>query len=103
MKDAGNWHLQILSGLQIRYLNETDSLVISATEDEIKKHIPADLPKIMTINEFHFESVYDKDNPPSTQETYQLIAKVLVTKDTTFWKPTMKPNNHWSNWESGNL
>lgn len=87
----------------VRYLNETSPTVINATESEIKKHIPSDLPKIMTINEFHFVSAYEKDNPPSGQETYKLIAKVLITKDTTFWKPTQKPNNHWTNWESGHL
>jgi hypothetical protein len=57
----------------------------------------------MTINEFHFVSAYNKSKPPSIQETYKLIAKVLLTKDTTNWKPTEKPNNHWTNWESGNL
>lgn len=87
----------------IRYLNETNPELISATEDEIKKHIPTDLPKILTIDEFHFTSRYETANPPSSQETYQLIARILVTKDTALWKPTQQPNNHWSNWESGNL
>lgn len=86
-----------------RYLNETNPALISATEHEILQHIPKDLPKLMTINEFHYVSAYDKSKPPSTQETYKLIAKVLVTRDTANWKPTMKPNNHWRNWESGNL
>ena len=87
----------------IRYFNETKPSLISATETDIKKHIPSDLPKLMTINEFHFVSQYADDEPPSQQETFQLIAKVLVTNDTTFWKPTLKANNHWTNWESGNL
>ena len=90
-------------GNLIRYLNETNPGLINATEDDIKKHIPVDLPKFLTINEFHFISVYDKTNPPSSQETYQLIAKILLTGDKTLWKPTLKPNNHWANWESGNL
>jgi hypothetical protein len=42
-------------------------------------------------------------NPPSKQETFNLIAKVLVTKDVTNWKPTLEPNNSWKNWESGHL
>ena len=86
-----------------RYLNETNPALISATEQDIRKHIPKDLPKLMTISRFHFVSAYDKSKPPSTQETYKLIAKVLVTRDTANWKPTEKPNNHWTNWESGNL
>lgn len=87
----------------IRYLHETNPKLISATEDEIRKHIPKDLPKLMTINEFYFVSIYDKTNLPSRQETYQLIAKILTTKNVTIWKPTQKPNNSWKNWESGNL
>jgi hypothetical protein len=87
----------------VRYINETGPSAISATEKEIKEHIPADLPKLMTIDKFHFESVYDKKNLPGTLETYQLIAKVLVARDISLWKPTLKPTNHWSNWTSGNL
>lgn len=87
----------------IRYLNETNPTIISAAEEEIRQHIPKDLSKLMTINEFHFVSIYDKSKPPSTQETFKQIAKVLVTRDTTNWKPMEKPNNHWSNWESGTL
>jgi hypothetical protein len=87
----------------VRYLNETNPALISATEQDIREHIPKDLPKLMTLDKFHFSSTYDKTNPPRKQETFQLIAKVLLTRDTTNWKPTRKPNNHWSNWESGNL
>lgn len=87
----------------IRYLHETNPTLIKATEEEIKKQIPKDIPKLMTIDAFHFISAYEKTNLPSQQETYRLLAKVLVTRDTTNWKPTQKPNNSWKNWESGNL
>ncbi|SFW81799.1 hypothetical protein SAMN05661012_05144 [Chitinophaga sancti] len=87
----------------VRYLNETNSSIISATQEDIRKYIPKDLPWLMTINKFHFESVYDKGNPPHRQEIYQLLAKILVTRNTKNWQPTQKANNHWTNWESGNL
>ena len=87
----------------LRYLHETNPTSISATEDDIRKHIPKDVPKLMTIDEFHFSSIYDDTNPPSKQETYQLIAKVLLTGAAANWRPTQKPNNSWKNWESGNL
>ncbi|WP_426582448.1 DUF7003 family protein [Mucilaginibacter sp. R-33] len=87
----------------VRYLSETHPLIMNATEDDIKAHLPSDLPEISIIDKFHFESVYQKHILPSNQETYQLIAKVLVTGNPGFWKPKNKPNNHWSNWESGNL
>ena len=87
----------------VRYFSDTNPSLVSATDQEIRQHIPMDIPKLMTLDKFHFVSAYDKNNPPSTQETYQLIAKILVTGDTSLWKPTLKPNNHWSNWKSGNL
>jgi hypothetical protein len=53
-------------------------------------------------------SVYNQnqyqDNRPSSYETWRLIAKVIVTGDTTLYKPTLKPNSHWKNWpDSGSL
>ncbi len=87
----------------LRYFNETNPDVISATEEELRQCIPKDLPKLMTIDSFHFVSIYEEDHLPSTQEAYQLIAKVLVTQDPLSWQPTQAPNNHWSNWESGGL
>jgi hypothetical protein len=103
IRDYDNPKKLIGFGDLIRYLHETNPTLISATEDEIRKHIPKDIPKLMTIDEFHFVSAYEKTNPPSQQETYKLLAKILVTQDTTNWKPTQKPNNNWKNWESGNL
>lgn len=87
----------------IRFFNEPDPELISATESEIRQNIPKDLQKLKTINEFHYVSAYNNPELPSIQELYKLIAKILVTRDTTNWKPTEKPNNHWVNWESGNL
>lgn len=86
----------------IRFLNETNPEVIEATEDEIKSLLPNDLPKILTIKDFHFVSYYN-DSLPSEQETFNLIADILVSKDISLWKPKLKSNNHWSNWESGHL
>ena len=41
---------------------------------------------------------------PSSYETWQQIAKVLATGDTSYYFPTLEPNTHWSNWpESGYL
>ncbi|MDH6310423.1 hypothetical protein M2451_003309 [Dysgonomonas sp. PFB1-18] len=87
----------------VRYLNDTQPSVVQSTESEIKEQFLKDIPKIMTLDEFHYFSIYNEDNIPSKQELFQLIAKILVTRDSTLWKPTKEPNNHWSNWESGNL
>lgn len=43
-------------------------------------------------------------NKPSSYETWQLIANVIRKKDVKEYKPTLKPNTHWSNWpDSGSL
>jgi hypothetical protein len=45
-----------------------------------------------------------KKNKPSSYETWQLIANVIVTNDPKQYKPTVKPNTHWTNWqESGSM
>jgi hypothetical protein len=103
ISDYRNPHKLISFDNIIRYLHETNPNIISATETEIKQHIPSDLEKLMVINEFHFTSFYEKDIQPSQQEIYQLIAKVLTTQKIDYWQPTLESNNHWSNWESGNL
>lgn len=103
IRDEDNPKKLIGFGDLVRYLNETDPQLIRATDKDIRKHIPQDLPKLMAIDKFHFTSAYDEAKPPTTQELYKQIAKVLVTRDMINWKPTQKPNNHWKNWESVNL
>ena len=85
----------------IRYINETEPEILHINKDFIKKHFLRDLPKLMTIEKFHYTRNSIPSILPSQQELFQLIAKILVTKDTTLWKPTLPANNHWSNWESG--
>lgn len=87
----------------LRYYNDTAPELIQATEPEIRRHIPGDIRKIMTIDNFHFSSTYADNHNPSHEELYQLIAKILVAKKPSFWTPTLPANNHWSKWESGNL
>lgn len=87
----------------IRFLHETNPAIISATDSDMRKHIPSDIPRLMTIDDFHFASVYEQSNLPSTQEMYRLIAKILSTRNPLNWVPNKKANNSWKNWESGHL
>lgn len=87
-----------------RYTASIDPELFSAKDEELRKHLPKDLPKIMVINEWHHKD-YGKPfnlakygSAPSSYETFQQIADVLVSKDTTKYKPTLKANTHWSNW-----
>jgi len=90
-----------------RYLNEEYPELFRATEEELKTCLPKDLPKLMSIDKwYHRDYFVDPSFPtpepgsrPSEYETFPLIAEVLVSKDTTRWKPSLKPNNNWRNWE----
>ena len=89
----------------VRYLDETNPEIFRATEEELKTSIPVDLPFIMKIDEWHHKSYseYGGDKP-STYETFNLIADILVSKKIENWKPTLEPNNDWKNWpEAGGL
>lgn len=45
-----------------------------------------------------------ENNRPSSYETWELIAKVIVTNDPKQYKPTLKPNTYWGNWQdSGSM
>lgn len=96
----------------IRYLDDEYPDIFRATDKELRMCLPVDLPKLMKIDKWHQEA-YVKNkvmNSPTTfyydalgkkpdeYETYKMIADVLVNRDTTLWKPTLKPNNDWRNW-----
>ena len=90
-----------------RYIAYEYADVCRATNAEKRMHLPSGLPEIMTIDEWHHRSWYFSHSPqspgpvgdaPSSYETYRLIAEVLATRDPSRYRPTLKPNSHWSNW-----
>jgi hypothetical protein len=38
---------------------------------------------------------------PSQSETFQQLAQVLATGDTSKYWPSKAPNSHWKNWPDG--
>lgn len=90
-------------GELVRYLYAKNLDLFIAKDWEIRKCIPIELPHIMTLDTFHYSSIHHTDLPPSKQETFQLIARILLINDPGEWKPTQVANNHWKNWESGHL
>ncbi|WP_198020199.1 DUF7003 family protein [Nocardioides sp. J54] len=76
--------------------------VLLATETEVRRRIPADLPKLLQLDEWHQPELFE--TPPSASEVYRQLAQVLVTADSGRYQPTEPPNTHWSKWpESGSL
>ena len=96
----------------IRYLEAKKPALFKATDSELWQCLPSDLPKLMQIDNWNHQPYSKHKNmispsayviektgtKPSKNETYKLIADILVTKDTTKWKPTLPPNNDWKNW-----
>ncbi|HET9225488.1 MAG TPA: hypothetical protein VFR31_02390 [Thermoanaerobaculia bacterium] len=76
--------------------------LLLATEEEIRARIPEDLPQILQLDEWYHPDISDGDSP-SSSSTFQALAKVLVTGDTTVYRPRRKPNTHWSKWPEGGV
>lgn len=112
-KDIKGYDFQIpYSNLDVvacmRLINENNNGLFNATQVELKKYLPKDIPEILTINKWHhknYESFGNKfiGDKPSSYETFQLIAKVLVTKQKGLYNPKLNSNNDWRNWpKAGN-
>lgn len=90
----------------MRYLDEVYPDLMKATEEELQNQVPKDLPKILQLNRFYLEDygvqptaeegVFQEYGvKPSSQEAFQLLTEIILTKDIKKWKPTLRSNNHW--------
>ena len=70
------------------------------TREEIAKKIPYELPILMTLNEWFHPDLANGERP-SENETFNLIAEVISTGDTSLYIPTNESNTHWKNWPEG--
>ncbi|TDB82045.1 hypothetical protein [Micromonospora sp. KC721] len=92
--------------------------LLLADESELRQLIPADLPEVLRLEDWHHEvliplSPYHHTSQeagrlilvgPSDIEAYQQIAQVLATADAALYRPTLPPNTDWRNWPmSGRL
>ena len=77
-----------------------------ADESELRHRIPADLPLILRLDEWHHPDGDFDDFAPEVlaSDTFARLAEVLATGDVTRYRPSRVPNTHWSNWpEAGTL
>jgi hypothetical protein len=90
-----------------RYVAYQYADLCRASDMEKRTHLPRELPELMIIDEWHHRRLYyshafDPRGPsgdaPSSYETFRLIAEVLASRDPSRYRPTLPPNNHWSNW-----
>jgi hypothetical protein len=72
-----------------------------ARADELRAHIPPDLPHLLTLTEWHHRSfgVYEGHvigDPPGSYETYPMLAAVLETRNPRLYQPTLPATTHSS-------
>ncbi|HET9688275.1 MAG TPA: hypothetical protein VFP79_13985, partial [Pseudolabrys sp.] len=81
-----------------RYLAFEYADLCRATDAEKRSSLPADLPEIMTVDEWHHRYYhYYRNGPdeqvmgdaPSSYETFPLLAEVLVARDPSRFRPTL--------------
>ena len=94
---------EIMAADLLRWLVLEHRELLLATEQELRERIPEDLPLILQLNEWYHPDVVN-DELPSVHETFRMLADVLVTGDSSHYRPTNASNTHWRNWpDSGSL
>ncbi|MCR9246523.1 MAG: hypothetical protein NXI31_15935 [bacterium] len=86
-----------------RALAEIERDTLLATEAELRHHIPELLTEVLRLDEWHHPDVVDETQRPSGSETFQQLAKVLLTGDERHYAPTHRPNTHWRHWPDGGI
>lgn len=71
-----------------------------ATEDELRRFIPPDLPEVLRLEDWFHPDLCENEIP-SENETFQLLAEMLASGDPGVFQPTAEPNTHWTNWPQG--
>jgi hypothetical protein len=74
--------------------------LLLATEDELRRRVPADLPLVIRLDEWHHPDLAD-DERPGDSPTFRAIADVLLRGDANSYHPPEPPNTHWRNWPRG--
>ena len=69
---------------------------------EIRQRIPDNIPMIIRLNEWYHNDLANGENP-SDNNTFKMIAKVIYSGNTNYYKPKISPNNHWKNWPDGGM
>lgn len=88
----------------LRFLYEKDPSVFHATETGKTSFFNDNIPKLMELYKWHHKEYFCLTEheyigtPPSQYETFQMLAKVIESGDTTKYNPTLEPNTDWRNW-----
>jgi len=83
-----------------RYLAAIRRDQVLATPGERRACVPDDQQQILQLEEWLHPDLASSQLPSSI-ETFQLLADVLVSGEPSRYRPTCKPNTHWDHWPDG--
>jgi len=83
-----------------RYLASTHREEILAKSTERRVNVLPEMKQILQLEDWHHPDVCSSELP-SNNETFQQLAQVIASNDTSLYNPTMEPNTHWKNWPEG--
>jgi hypothetical protein len=73
---------------------------VLATPQERRVCVPDELQPILQLEEWHHPDL-GRGAAPSSVETFQQLADVLVSGEPSRLRPTSRANTHWQNWPDG--
>ena len=71
-----------------------------ATTKERRVSVFPEMKELLVLKQWNHPNV-GEDARPSDSRTFQQLARVLETGDVNLYRPTEKPNTHWSHWPEG--
>lgn len=80
-----------------RYLAAVARDEVLATPAERRGSVLSEMKQLLQLEEWNHPNVVDDHERPSGSVTFQQLARVLETGDTSLYRPTLAPNTHWRN------
>ncbi len=84
-----------------RAIASTHRTLVLATDDELEKLVPPDAKLVLRLDEWHHPDVVNPEEKPSGNSTFQEIAALLESGESSKLGLESEPNTHWSNWPEG--
>ncbi len=85
----------------MRCLSPDHRAELVATEEELQRLVPADLPLLLRLDQWLHPALANEVAPGSVA-TFIMIAAVLVSGQASAYDSrSLTPNTHWSNWHEG--
>lgn len=97
LEESSTWVFELT-----RLLAAIEKENVLAKDDERRISISPELEQVMLLDEWYHPNLIEGELP-SSNETFQQLAKVLETGDLSNYKPSFKPNTAWKNWPEGGL